>query len=143
MDSTPVRIFMAEDNEADVNLVREALREHTVECELTVAHDGANAVEYIENVASGKYPCPDVVLLDLNLPQTNGHELFASIRECPLCANIPVVILTSSDAPRDRERAKALGASVYFRKPTDLFEFLQLGAIIRRLIEERRSYGRP
>jgi CheY-like chemotaxis protein len=130
---------MAEDNEADVNLVREALREHEVNYELTVAHDGADASEYIDSVASGRQPRPDIFLLDLNLPQVDGHELFASIRACRLCAGAPVIILTSSDSPRDRDRAKALGASVYFRKPSDLLEFLELGAIVRQLIEDARS----
>jgi CheY-like chemotaxis protein len=80
--------------------------------------------------------------LDLNLPQTDGHELFASIRACSVCADSPVIILTSSDAPRDRDRARALGASVYFRKPSDLLEFLQLGAIVRQLIEDGRCRQR-
>jgi CheY-like chemotaxis protein len=134
---------MAEDNDADVDLVREAFREHNIDCELTVAHDGANASEYIDDVAAGRRPPPDMFLLDLNLPQTDGHELFASIRICPLCVDAPVIVLTSSDAPRDRDRARALGASVYFRKPSDLLEFLQLGAIVSQLIDGRRSQPRP
>jgi CheY-like chemotaxis protein len=57
-----VRIFLAEDNEADVNLVREALREHDIRCELTVAHDGADACEYIHNIVVGTHPRPDVLV---------------------------------------------------------------------------------
>jgi CheY-like chemotaxis protein len=134
---------MAEDNDADVNLVREALREHDIDFDLTVAHDGANACEYIHNIAAGTHPRPDVFMLDLNLPQVDGHEIFSCIRACPACADAPVIILTSSDAPRDRDRANALGASVYFRKPSELLEFLQLGAIVRQLIEDTRPRGRP
>jgi CheY-like chemotaxis protein len=129
---------MAEDNDADVNLVREALKEYAVDCELTVAQDGANASDYIRKVADGRYPCPDMFLLDLNLPKADGHELFALIRASEACADAPVVILTSSDAPRDRDMAKALGASAYFRKPSDLMEFLEIGKIVRRIIEDRR-----
>ena len=138
MNNRSVRIFLAEDNEADVNLVREALREHNVSHELTVAQDGVSASKYINGVAAGSSACPDLFLLDLNLPQMDGHELFALIRSSPTCAATPVVILTSSDAPSDRERAKAMGASVYFRKPLDLLEFLELGNIVRRIVEERR-----
>ena len=138
MDSNTLRIFLAEDNEADVNLVREALREHHVPHELTVAQDGVSASQYINGVAAGTNACPDVFLLDLNLPQMDGHELFALIRSSPACATTPVVILTSSDAPSDRERAKAMGASVYFRKPLDLLEFLELGNIVLQIVGEHR-----
>ncbi|MBL8213583.1 MAG: response regulator [Bryobacterales bacterium] len=129
-----LRVFVAEDNDADVHLVRLALAEHQVECELTVAHDGAGVKEYLRTVGGAASPCPDLMLLDLNLPQTSGHELLRLIREHEACGQVPVVVMTSSDAPHDRERVKALGAAYYFRKPTDLEEFLGLGRVVRELM---------
>lgn len=102
---------------------------------MTVVHDGAGAKDYLQRVGTGESPCPDLILLDLNLPHTSGHELLKLIREHAHCGKMPVLIMTSSDAPRDRERVKALGASYYFRKPTDLEEFLQVGRVVRELIE--------
>uniref|UniRef100_Q01PF9 Response regulator receiver protein n=1 Tax=Solibacter usitatus (strain Ellin6076) TaxID=234267 RepID=Q01PF9_SOLUE len=136
--SKPLRIFLAEDNAGDVELVREALREHHIEHELTLARDGLAARDYIQRLrATPDAPLPDILLLDLNLPKAEGHELFRMFRANPRCSRTPVIVVTSSNAPKDRERAEALGAAHYFRKPSDLMEFLELGSIIRRLAIER------
>ena len=136
MSSRPLRIFIAEDNPADIELVREALLEFEIDHELEIAMDGAEAKGHILSMGTAA-KVPDLVLLDLNLPQADGHELFALFRSNPSCASAPVIVVTSSDAPRDRERACALGAARYFRKPADLMEFLQLGAVIRDVAMER------
>ncbi len=134
----PIRIFLAEDNPGDVELVHEALREHGISYTLSLASDGREAKHFIERMGTASdAPCPDVLLLDLNLPKTDGHELLALFRSHPQCAGVPVVIVTSSNARKDRERAAALGAARYFRKPLELSEFLELGAVIRELVEER------
>ena len=125
-------ILLVEDNPGDVLLVREALMEHRIEHELFVVSDGVQAVDYIDNIAegSGSRP-PDVVLIDLNLPKVDGLRVIAHLRNHPLCAATPVVVVTSSDAPRDRERATGLGVARYFRKPSELDEFMHLGAIVK------------
>jgi CheY-like chemotaxis protein len=82
-------------------------------------------------------PCPDIILLDLNLPKAHGYELFEMFRANRLCTQTPVIIVTSSSAPRDRERAGALGAARYFCKPSDLEEFMELGSVIRELATEQ------
>lgn len=76
---------------------------------------------------------------DLNLPKVEGHQLLARFRSHPLCRQTPVVVVPSSDAPRDREEAALLGAARYFRKPSDLDEFMQLGAVVRDAIAEAIS----
>ena len=134
----PLSIFIAEDNPGDVALVREALQEHNVAHRLVVASDGAEAKRYIEEI--GKTPgsvCPDLMLLDINLPKANGYEVLASFRAHPLCQKTPVILVTFSNQPVDRERASALGASRYFCKPSDLDDFLELGAMVRDLVIER------
>jgi len=132
-----MRILIAEDNPGDVELVREALKEYQLDCDLFVAEDGGEVKRYLERL--GRYddsPCPDLLLLDLNLPKAHGFELFQLFRGHALCKKTPVIIMTSSSAPKDRERAKALGAARYFCKPCELAEFLKLGAVIRSVAEE-------
>ena len=81
-----IRIFLAEDNPADVDLVREALREYKIEHELWLALDGQEAKRFIESMGTGAgSPCPDVIMLDLNLPLVTGHELIALFRRHPRC----------------------------------------------------------
>ncbi len=131
---TSLRIFLAEDNPGDVELVRVALREHAIVCHLSLATDGFEAKRFIERMGSDPdAPCPDLLLLDLNLPKADGHEVFAMFRAHPLCVHTPVIVVTSSDAQTDRERAAALGAAHFFRKPSDLGEFLKLGGVIRQV----------
>ena len=134
----PLRIFLAEDNPGDVMLIREALREHQIEHELLHVSDGSAAKAYLESL--GNLPAeerPDLLLFDLNLPKCDGDQLLALFRADRRFADTPVIIVTSSNAPRDRERAVELGASRYFRKPSDLNEYLQLGVIVRDVIESR------
>ena len=126
----PVKILVAEDNPADVYLIEEALREHQVPFELTVAEDGETAITMI---VSGKVN-PDLVLLDLNMPKRSGGEVLTRLREQPHCRTLPIIVLTSSDSPADREEVLRLGATSYLRKPTALDEFLQIGAAIKKLL---------
>jgi len=126
-----IRIFLAEDNPADVDLVREALREYKIEHELWLAPDGQEAKRFIESMGTGaESPCPDVIMLDLNLPMATGHELIALFRRHPRCTHTPIIVVTSSDSRKDREQSAELGAR-YFRKPSELGEFLELGAVVR------------
>jgi CheY-like chemotaxis protein len=130
-----LQILLAEDNAGDVFLIREALRAQRLDYELWILKDGTEALLYLDKIGTSPgVPCPDVFLVDLNLPSGDGHNLIETFRSHPQCALIPVVVVTSSDAPRDRERARELGANAYFRKPSDLAAFLQLGRIVANLV---------
>jgi CheY-like chemotaxis protein len=129
----PLSILLAEDNPGDVLLVREALKWEQIDHTLVVQADGERMLRYIESVEAGEVLCPDLILLDLNLPKKNGQTLLARLRQSPVCGLIPVVIVTSSDSPKDRVAVAQLGATKYFRKPTDFEEFMRLGALIREL----------
>jgi CheY-like chemotaxis protein len=130
-----IHVFVAEDNEGDVFLVKEALRFHNLEFHLHLAADGLAAIRYIEDLDHRpEATCPDVFVLDLNLPKADGHDVLNTLRAHPKCARVPVIIVTSSDAPEDRRRAELLGVTHYFRKPSDLTEFMALGAVIRDAI---------
>ena len=130
----PISILLAEDNPADVGLVREALEEYGVEGELIVATDGEKAIQFIHDIDAQQVTCPDLFVVDLNLPKKPGREVLESIRLSVHCLQTPVVILTSSDAQRDRDDAMRLGASKYLRKPSHLEEFIQLGAIFKAML---------
>jgi CheY-like chemotaxis protein len=134
--SRPIQIFLAEDNSGDVELVREALQEHHIAYHLQVASDGAEVKGYLARLGDPGAACPDLVLMDLNLPKAHGFELFELFRANERCGRIPVIVVTSSSAPKDRERAVALGAARYFRKPSELAEYMQLGSLIREVVEE-------
>jgi len=123
----PLRILLIEDNPGDVRLTKEALREGGSWMELSVVEDGLEAMAFLRR--EGRYasaPRPDLILLDLNLPQKDGREVLAEIKSDRMLARTPVVVLTSSHADRDICRAYELGANCYVTKPVDLEEFLQV-----------------
>jgi chemotaxis family two-component system response regulator Rcp1 len=139
---TALKILLAEDNFGDVMLVQEALAQHRLEPELHVVRDGGEAMAFVSHMGEpAGPPCPDLFLLDLNLPKVGGPEVLTEFRKHPRCAHTPVIVITSSDTPRDRERMAALGVAHYFRKPSDLEAFLRLGAIVRQVIGEAQSPG--
>ena len=130
------QILLAEDNPGDVFLVQQALEEHQIEHKLQVAKDGAEALDMLARMGQpGQPPCPDLLLLDLNLPKVDGSQVLTKFRQHPQCAQTPVIVVSSSDAIRDQTRLTALGIAHYFRKPTDLAAFLQLGAVVREVVE--------
>lgn len=125
-----------EDNPADINLVEEALEEVRLDCRLHIMRDGVRAIEFLERLdAEPDRPLIDVVLLDLNLPKISGEEVLKRVRMSPKCEGVKVLIISSSDIPADRERMMKLGASDYFRKPSDLAQFMLFGAKVRAIIE--------
>jgi len=101
-------------------------------------------VEYMDKLGKApEFPCPDVFLLDLNLPKAQGHEVLRMLRSRPECEYVPVIIMTSSDSPKDHEMAAALGACYYFRKPSSLDEFIELGQIVKNCLTTNKSMFRP
>jgi CheY-like chemotaxis protein len=128
-----INILLAEDNPADVFLIRESLKEHGVEFALEVAENGEQAMQRLNELrdGSGGVP-PDLIVLDLNLPQVDGMELLRHLRNIPRLAGLPVVIFTSSDSTQDRQNAAMLGA-MYICKPVNLDEFMKIGQELERL----------
>ena len=135
-----LNILVAEDNPGDVLLVQRALKAHNIRHELTVVQDGAQALEFIARMGRAReLPCPDVVLLDMNLPKVDGPRVLSEFRKHPECSNTPVIVITSSDAEKDRARVEELRVARYFRKPSDYREFLRLGAVVREVAEGSAS----
>jgi two-component system, chemotaxis family, response regulator Rcp1 len=88
-------------------------------------NDGAEAISFLRQ--QGKYttaPCPDLVVLDLNLPVKDGRQVLSDIKADPYLAKIPIVVFTTSQANSDITRVYELGANCYLRKPGNLAEFV-------------------
>jgi|SRR5579884_3089333 len=123
----PIRVLLVEDNPADARLTREALAEGNVASELSIVADGVEAVRFLRREGSYAHaPRPDLILLDLNLPRKSGREVLQEIKQDPDLRRIPVMVLTTSKAEEDLERAYSLHANCYIRKPVDLDEFLEV-----------------
>jgi CheY-like chemotaxis protein len=135
------QILLAEDNPADVYLLREALGMQKQEFKLTVLTDGEQALNYIDATAdpTSTELTPDLIVLDLNLPKSDGSDVLRRIREKPDLQAVPVVVLSSSDSHRDRQFAEKLGADSYITKPSDLDGFLSLGKTLFDFIDGDRA----
>ena len=84
-------------------------------------------------------PCPDLVLLDLNLPRKDGTEVLRYMRGNCTCKNALVLVVTSSDSESDRAAVKSLGFNGYFRKPSAYAELMKLGPIIGELLTTEKE----
>jgi len=123
----PIDILMVEDNPADVRLTMEALKEGKVQNELYVVQNGVEAMAFLHK--KGEYadsPRPDLILLDLNLPKKNGHEVLAEIKADTDLRRIPVVILTISKDEEDIIKSYNLHANCYITKPVDLGQLIEV-----------------
>src|SRR6266542_4340909 len=97
-------LLLVEDSPADVYLVREAMSREGLKVHWDIADDGEWAIRMIDEVdANASIPCPDVLLLDLNVPRCTGDEVLERIRKSPRLAHTPVVIISSSESPTDRD----------------------------------------
>ncbi len=122
-----IDILLVEDNPGDVELVREALSEGKIRNELHVAQDGIEAMKFLKREAGYEdSPCPDLVLLDLNLPKKSGREVLEEIKSNAKLKFIPVVILTSSKAEEDILKSYKLYANCYVTKPVDFEQFMKV-----------------
>jgi two-component system, chemotaxis family, response regulator Rcp1 len=124
---TPIEVLLVEDNPADVRLTQEAFRECRIANNLRVVQDGVEAMEYLAR--RGRYkdaPRPDLVLLDLNLPRKSGREVLEEIKSDRELRRIPVMVLTTSKAEQDLQRAYSLHANCYITKPVDLEQFFDV-----------------
>ncbi|MFN3325462.1 MAG: response regulator [Bryobacteraceae bacterium] len=132
-------ILVCEDNPADVRLLEEAIRVHGLSCALHVVRDGEEAQNFLERLDAEGLPCPGAIIMDLHLPRIEGRELIQSFREHGWCLGVPIVVLTSSISPKDEEEVCALGVHSYVRKPTNLEEFLEIGALLAEVLEARTN----
>lgn len=118
----PINIFLVEDNEADVDLVKFCLKKNKLDVDLSVYGNGQDALERLfdENTNS---PQPDIILLDINLPGMSGIDVLQKIKENDKTKVIPTVMLTSSKHDEDVIKSYTYHANCYLQKPLDLTSF--------------------
>jgi two-component system, chemotaxis family, response regulator Rcp1 len=138
--SRPWQILIAEDSKSDVFLIRQALRKSELDTEIHVTEDGEKTIRFFEQAdADPAAPCPDLILLDINMPRYKGGDVLRRLRASARCKDALVVVVTSSDSQRDREDMDAFGANEYFRKPSDFSEFMKLGQLVRDLLARNET----
>ena len=123
----PVDVLLVEDSPGDVRLTQEAFRDAGKSIDLRVAADGVEAMAFLKH--EGVYadaPRPDFILLDLNLPKMDGHEVLTQIKADEALRTIPTVILSTSVAEADIVQSYQLQANCYLSKPVELDAFEDL-----------------
>ena len=128
---TPIEILLVEDNPGDVELTERALRAGEISNHLTVAADGADALAHLRSVPSTALSRPQLILLDLYLPDMSGFDLLATLKADPGLRRIPVVVMTGSVAETDIVRSYELQASGYVTKPFDPAEFVRTVLVVK------------
>jgi CheY-like chemotaxis protein len=122
-----IEILLVEDSLADIELTKLGLREGKIANNLSIVRDGEEAMRFLRREAEfAESPRPDLILLDLNLPGKDGREVLHDIKHDESLKNIPVVILTTSQAEEDVMRAYDLHANAYMTKPVDFEGFVSI-----------------
>ena len=120
----PLSVLLIEDNPGDADLVIETLEQGKLRLDVAGAVDGAQALtRLLRQPPHEATESPDLILLDLNLPKVSGREVLERIKQEPALKEIPVVVLTSSDAEHDIVKSYQLGANCYVTKPVGLVAF--------------------
>ena len=137
-------ILLVEDNPADVKIMQRALSHSASRAELVVVRDGQEALDYL--LRQGAYTadrpnghplpapwtCPDLIVLDLNLPRVSGAEVLRKVREAPPLSLTPVVVLSTSRHPEDVREAYAAGANTYLEKPRKFDHFVEMLRMVQQ-----------
>jgi CheY-like chemotaxis protein len=124
-DLKPVDVLLVEDDAGDILMTREAFEHHKIRNPLHVVTDGEQALQFLRRTgAFAGVPRPGLILLDVNLPRLSGLEVLAELKQDPVLALIPVVMLTTSQAEEDILRSYKLHANAYVSKPVDFENFM-------------------
>jgi CheY-like chemotaxis protein len=131
---TPVVILMAEDDEDDYMLTREAFEEAGLKTDLRWVRDGEELMDYLlrrgQYQDAAKSPRPVIILLDLNMPKKDGREALKEIKAHPDLRAIPVLAMTTSNAKEDIQYTYGLGANSFIRKPVGFNRFVDVVRVI-------------
>jgi CheY-like chemotaxis protein len=124
-------ILLVEDDPGDVELTQYAIKKAKILVNLHVARDGLEAMAFLRREGDfADSPCPDLILLDLNLPGMDGREVLAAVKADPQLKSIPVVVLTTSQSDEDVLKSYCLGANCFITKPVGLEQFAKVVAAI-------------
>lgn len=146
----PVHILIADDDQDDCLMTREAFAECRVSNPLHFVHDGEALLDYLRRRApyddEERYPLPGLILLDLNMPRMDGREALQAIKSDPVLRGIPVVVLTTSSAEEDILRSYNMGSNSFITKPVTYTGLIEVVKTLGRYwleIVELPADGKP
>ncbi len=142
MAAKPLRILLVEDNPGDAGLAEEMLQDTGIPMDIDIVNDGDQAIQTLRQ-AMTDHSLPDLVLLDLNLPKKNGHEVLEFIREHERIADTFVVVYTGSSSPEDMLRARENNANGYLLKPIGTDEMEETTRKFRDLLSSPNAASCP
>jgi CheY-like chemotaxis protein len=128
MDGEPIVILLAEDDEGHASLIQRNLKRAGVANEVVHVRDGQEALDFIrrQGAYAGRATHGSLLLmLDINMPRVDGVEVLRQVKADEATAKIPVIILTTTDDPREVGRCYQLGCGVYITKPVRYEEFVE------------------
>lgn len=131
-EQQPIDLLLVEDSAGDVRLLKEALRESGLQCALHVAGDGNEALDFVFRKGEHENaPRPNLILLDLNLPQLSGPEVLKAVKGDPETSSIPVIVLSTSSAPSDIAACYSNHAACYITKPNGVDAYFEMMAQLK------------
>ncbi|WP_026950311.1 response regulator [Algoriphagus mannitolivorans] len=120
----PINIFLIEDNEGDIMLIQEGFDEAKIKASWTISRNGADAISELQKMALiAPESLPDLILMDINLPKKNGHEVLTVLKNDTVLKKTPIIVLTSSSSEQDISKAYDKHANCYIVKPLEIAEF--------------------
>jgi CheY-like chemotaxis protein len=138
------RVFLVEDDPADISLFRLSLNAAELDYELTEIHEGAEALTFVRQ--EGKYAnsgAPDMTILDFDLPKIDVIEILEAMTNNPELTNVPVIVISSGLSPRELTTVRRFRCATYLRKPSSLEDFLKIGLTVKELLVDGRKAARP
>jgi CheY-like chemotaxis protein len=135
---TPLKVLLVEDNAADATIICEMIRDTGVESTVHWLKDGEAALDHLRE---GKDA--DVIILDLNMPRMDGHDLIEKLIRQDLAHSLTIVVLTGSSSPLDKERVRKTGVSCYLIKPMGIVEMEEITTILRSIFVGSYSCTSP
>ncbi|WP_339611229.1 response regulator [uncultured Planktosalinus sp.] len=121
----PVHILLVEDNEGDILLTLDAFEESKIKTNISVVKNGKDALDFLQKQGDfSNHESPDLILLDINIPVFDGHDVLNSIKKDSKLKKIPVIMLTTSSAQKDINKAYESHANSFVTKPIEMDDFL-------------------
>lgn len=131
MSDTTSNILIIDDNETDSMIMQEALKSVVMDNDVDVLNNATDAIDLLNNKGSFENKAkPDLIILDLNMPDLNGLEFLQVVKKDPRFIHIPIIILSGSEDKNDIYESYKLGANCFIQKPTDVPKFKQVVAVI-------------
>ncbi len=133
MNKNSTKILLVDDDEAHTVLIKRSLKKSGIENEISSFINGQQVLDF---VFSEQQPISNIIILDINLPGISGVEVLRKLRLSRKTRELPVIMLTTTDEPREMERCHKLGCNAYFVKPIEHFEFVKKMAELAEFLKQ-------